>query len=322
MKILVIRFSSIGDIVLTSPVVRCLKKQLPDSEIHYLTKKQFETLVQPSPYIDKVYSLGNSLSAIINELKKERYDLIVDLHNNLRTIRVKNTLGVKSVAFDKLNFEKWLVVNLKINRLPNIHIVDRYLETVKHLGVKNDQQGLDFFIQESDTVNPTDISPSLSNGYVAFAIGAQHATKRLPIDKLISICSKINKPIVLLGGKTDMAIATQVEAAVPNVINTCGKLSIGQSASLAKQADAVITHDTGMMHIAAAFGKKIISVWGNTIPEFGMYPYMPQHQELSTIVEVKGLPCRPCSKIGHDKCPKRHFKCMNEIDEKTIVQSL
>lgn len=320
MKILVIRFSSIGDIVLTSPVVRCLKQQLPDSKIHFLTKKQFTSIVEPNPNIDKVFALESSLPAIIAELKKEKYDLIVDLHNNLRTLRVKQSLGVKSVAFDKLNVEKWLMTRFKVNKLPNLHIVDRYLETVKHLGVKNDQKGLDFFIKPKDEVVPTSISPELEKGYVAFAIGAQHATKRLPVEKIISICQKIDKPIVLLGGKTDEEAATQIEKAVKHVVNTCSKLTVVQSASLIKQANAVITHDTGMMHIAAALKKKVISVWGNTIPEFGMYPYLPG--EGSTIVEVKELPCRPCSKIGYDKCPKGHFKCMKEIDESQVVSSI
>lgn len=320
MKILVIRFSSIGDIVLTSPVVRCLKQQLLDSEVHFLTKKQFVSIVEPNPNIDKVFPLENSLPSVIAELKKEKYDLIVDLHNNLRSLRVKQSLGIKTVAFNKLNLEKWLMTRFKINKLPDVHIVDRYLDAAKNLGIKNDQKGLDFFIEAKDEVVPTDISPKLEQGYIAFAIGAQHTTKRLPVEKIISICSKVDKPIVLLGGKTDEKEANQIEKAAKNVVNTCGKLSIGQSASLIKQADAVTTHDTGMMHIAAAFKKKIISIWGNTIPEFGMYPYLPG--EGSTIIEVKDLSCRPCSKIGYDKCPKGHFKCMNEIDENQIVRSI
>ena len=93
------------------------------------------------------------------------------------------------------------------------------------------------------------------------------------------------------------------------VYNACGKFNLNQSASLLKEAVVVFSHDTGLMHIAAAFGKKIYSIWGNTIPEFGMYPYRTQF----VIFENKKLKCRPCSKIGFDSCPKKHFKCMNDV---------
>lgn len=322
MKVLIIRFSSIGDIVLTSPVIRCLKQQVKDVEVHFLTKKAHVSIVETNPYLDKVYTLENSLPAVLSELKKEKYDLIIDLHNNLRSLRVKQALGVEVKSFDKLNVEKWLMTRFKVNKLPNTHIVDRYMETVKHLGVESDNKGLEFFIAEKDKITPADLNPELGGEYVAFAIGAQHATKRLPAEKIISICKKVNKPIVLLGGKEDSEVGRQVAKACSNVIDTCGTLSIGQSASLVQQAASVITHDTGMMHIAAAFKKKVVSVWGNTIPEFGMYPYLPDNEELSTVVEVKGLSCRPCSKIGYDKCPKGHFKCMQEIDEELIVSKV
>lgn len=322
MKVLVIRFSSIGDIVLTTPVIRCLKQQVEGIEVHFLTKKAFASIVETNPYLDKVFLLENSLPNILSKLKNEKYDLIVDLHHNLRTLRVKQSLGVTAKAFDKLNVEKWLMTRFKVDKLPSIQIVDRYLETIKHLEVVNDNKGLDFFIAEKDQVEPNTLSPKLTNSYVAFAIGAQHATKRLPTERIISICQKIEKPVVLLGGKDDMEASQQIARACPNVIDTCGKMTIGQSASLVQQASHVISHDTGMMHIAAAFKKHIISIWGNTIPEFGMYPYLPNGEGQYTIVEVKGLSCRPCSKIGYDKCPKGHFKCMQEIDEEVIINQV
>ena len=122
-----------------------------------------------------------------------------------------------------------------------------------------------------------------------------------------------------MGGKEEKEIGERLNNLYPEkIINYCGKININESAYVVKNAACVITHDTGMMHIAAAFKKRIISVWGNTIPEFGMYPYFGSKNtdaELhSNIIEVKGLSCRPCSKIGFAKCPKGHFKCMNEID--------
>ncbi len=307
--------------MLTTPIVRCLKKQLQGAEVHYLTKRAFLPIVENNPNTDKIYSIEKDVAEVVEELKKEKYDFIVDLHHNLRTMQVKRALKVRSASFPKLNIEKWLVVNLKINNLPSVHIVDRYFETVKSLGVKNDEAGLDYFIPKQDEVDLNTLPKSHRNGYIAFVIGAKHYTKQLPEHKIISICKKINAPIVLLGGPEDAEKAKHIEQAVgTNIYNTCGKYSINQSASLTKQAKKVITHDTGLMHIASAFKKDIISVWGNTIPEFGMYPYKPGAR--SHIMEVKGLSCRPCSKLGFKACPKKHFKCMEKQDETEIIASL
>lgn len=317
-KFLIIRFSSIGDIVLTTPVIRNLKQQVEDAEIHYLTKKEYAGILETNPYVDKVHVLEESFSELIPKLRAEYYHYVIDLHKNLRTLRVKRALRYASFSFNKINWEKWLMVNLKINKLPNLHIVDRYLDTVKVFIEENDLKGLDYFIPQEDEVDITSLPEIFQNGYIAFAIGAQHATKKLPDEKIISICKKINKPIVLLGDKHDSVVAEKVDEAVGNKIyNACGKYNLNQSASLVKQSELLITHDTGLMHIAAAFKKKIISVWGNTIPEFGMYPYLSG--DGSEIIEVKGLKCRPCTKIGFSKCPKKHFRCMNDIDEERIV---
>ena len=145
LKILIIRFSSIGDIVLTTPVIRCIKQQLPNVEIHYLTKRNFKSILSSNPNIDKLHLLEETLSATISSLKAEKFDLIIDLHHNLRTLIIKIKLGVKSSSFDKLNWQKWLLVNLKINRMPDVHLVDRYFATVRFLGVKNDEKALDYY---------------------------------------------------------------------------------------------------------------------------------------------------------------------------------
>lgn len=327
-KILVIRFSSIGDIVLTTPVIRALKTQLDDAELHFCTKKQYASLLEANPYIDKLHLLENDFGKLVKQLKKEQYDFVVDLHNNLRTRRLKASLSKPSGSFPKLNWEKWLVVNFKINKLPNIHIVDRYFEAAAKLGIKKDALGLDYFIPEKDEIEDDWLPETHRKEFIAFAIGGAHQTKKLTLDRMIELCDKINKPIVLLGGKEDQQNGDKIAAFFNSdndsedmkaslkelgkkaqIYNGCGKFSINQSASLLKRASYVFTHDTGMMHIAAALKKNIFSIWGNTIPEFGMYPY----QTKFTILENKKLKCRPCSKIGYDKCPKGHFKCMKDI---------
>jgi ADP-heptose:LPS heptosyltransferase len=336
-KILVLRFSSIGDIVLTTPVMRTLKRQLDDSEVHFCTKENMKTVIAENPYIDKIHTLKNSLWQLIGELRAEKYDYIIDLHHNLRTFIIKTALGayspfhaIKAYSFDKLNFEKWLLVHFKINRMPtDLHIVDRYMQTVKPLGVKMDKFGLDYFIPYKDIVEKEWLPETHQNGYVAYVLGAQHNTKKLPLLKMIELCEKINRPIILLGDKNDKILADQIEQYFTDkyakmkdhekvlslgtqrtvIYNACGKFNLNQSASLLKESTVVFAHDTGLMHIAAAFKKTIYSIWGNTTPILGMYPYRTKYH----VLENNKIKCRPCSKIGFKECPKKHFKCMNDI---------
>jgi ADP-heptose:LPS heptosyltransferase len=310
-KFLIIRFSSIGDIVLTTPVIRCLKKQVDGATVHYLTKELYSGLLETNPYIDRLWLYNDNMRELINQLKKEDFDYIIDLHHNIRTLRIKNKLRKTSFSFNKLNYKKWLLVNFKINKLPDIHIVDRYLNTLKFFKVQNDQKGLDYFLPEkkSELIDP--VFASIPEKYIVMVIGAQHETKKATPEILAEICNQVHFPILIVGGKEDQSLAKLILKNILGkqlVIDTTGIFSINQAADLVKNAKLVITHDTGLMHIAAAFKKRIISIWGNTIPEFGMYPYLPDPD--SKIFEVKGLKCRPCSKIGHQRCPKGHFKCM------------
>ena len=320
MKFLVIRFSSIGDIVLTTPVVRCLKQQVKDATVHFLTKETYYGLVKSNPNVDKVIVLNKSWEFMIHQLQLEEYDYIIDLHHNLRTWKVKQALGVKSFSFDKLNIQKWLLTAVKINKLPAIHIVDRYLETVKSFGVVNDGKGLDYFIPEKDQIKETDLPMSHRFGYIALVIGAALNTKKLPIHKLKELCLQIDFPIILLGGKEDRSAGDEIASVNEiKVYNACGKFNLNESADLVRNARLIITNDTGLMHIAAAFKKKIISVWGNTVPQFGMDAYYGNETISNFKSEIKNLSCRPCSKIGYNKCPKKHFKCMEQQDVQTIA---
>jgi len=206
LKFLIIRFSSIGDIILTTPVIRCLRKKYPQATIHYFTKKKFAGIVESNPYLDKIFLLEDNFNKAIQQIESEEYDYIIDLHHNLRTLRIKNLIrDIPFYSFNKLNIKKWIYTNFKINRMPHVHIVDRYMATVRKLGVKNDGLGLDFFIPENEKVKESDIPFSHLHGYVAIAIGAAHNTKKLPVEKLKELVEKIKFPIILLGGKEDFA---------------------------------------------------------------------------------------------------------------------
>lgn len=311
MKILIVRFSSIGDIVLTTPVIRCLKQQVPGCEVHYALKKEYASILDGNPYVDKLHLLDKSLPTLLAQLKPEKFDHIIDLHANLRTLRMRMGLGGAWSRFHKLNVEKWLLVNVKINRMPRVHIVQRYMDAVAHLGVKYDGQGLDFFIRPEDEKLAMEQIPFAE--YVCLVPGAKFATKSIPVEKAVEIIQHIPRPVIILGGPSEAEMAEHIVALSgrTDVLHRCGKLKLPQSAAVLKHAHSVITADTGLMHIASAFGKKIVSVWGNTVPEFGMYPFLSDHApHVPQLAEVNGLSCRPCSKIGYEKCPKGHFKCM------------
>ncbi|HEU4472190.1 MAG TPA: glycosyltransferase family 9 protein [Flavisolibacter sp.] len=329
MKFLIIRFSSIGDIVLTSPVVRCLKQQVPGAVIHFLIKPRFRAVMEHNPYIDKIHVLQDDWDKMINELKAEGFDQVIDLHHNLRTLRVKKALGLPSRSFNKLNIEKFIFVKLKWNVMPrHLHIIDRYLETVKPFGVVNDGAGMDYFIPEKEEVAYKDIPASHHLGYIAIVIGASYFTKKLPVDRLQELCRQIDHPIILLGAKEEFEEGEQIASVDRGkVYNACGKFSLHESADLVKKSKLVIAHDTGLMHIAAALKKPVIAIWGSTTPSFGMVPYygdnyLAHHAQPYDDVQVHKLWCRPCTKFGRKKCPQGHFKCMKQISIEEIVRKV
>ncbi len=322
-RILVLRFSSIGDIVLTTPIIRCLKQQVPNCELHFLTKPSYKEFLETNPYIDSLHFLDKHPILKGLELKKIGFDFVIDLHNNLRTSMLKAVLDVPSFSFPKLNIEKFQTVQLKINTLPSVHIVDRYFETVNQLQVYNDGKGLDYFIPKEVLDKVKNDTSEFKDGFIAWAIGGQHATKQLPYEKLFEISQKIQFPIILLGGKEDAAIGEKIVSNSTGIIkNNCGKLSLNESAACLQLSKLVLSNDTGLMHIAAALQKPIFSFWGNTIPEFGMYPYYGSSNTKQNIFETKNLKCRPCSKIGFKKCPHTHFKCMNEINTQEVFHQV
>ena len=320
-RFLVVRFSSIGDIILTTPVLRHLKNQVEDAEIHFLTKSAFASLLESNPFVDQIHSFDGDMKKCIRDLKTLKVDYIIDLHHNVRSAHLKYGLKRMDFTVHKLNWKKWIFVNLKVDRMPHKHMVDRNLDTIRTFISKRDRGGLDYFIPEQDEIKPSELPETYRNGFIGLAIGAQHKTKKLPVESLIELCNRLRHPVIILGGPSDRDIGEQITSSLPEktILNSCGQYNLHQSASLVKQANLLITHDTGLMHIGAAFNKKIISIWGNTVPQFGMTPFRthPSSQHF----EVTGLKCRPCSKIGYQKCPKRHFKCMLEQDLEGIVRA-
>ncbi|TAH02819.1 MAG: glycosyltransferase family 9 protein [Sphingobacteriales bacterium] len=319
LKILIIRFSAMGDIIYTTPVIRCLKTQLPNCEIHFLTKPNFKYLVEYNPYINHLHLLNPKLSDTIADLKSQNFDYVIDLHSSLRSAIVKLRLGAKTSTYNKQRFKKWLAIKFKINKIAPTYLVDRYLKTVEFLGVKNDNLAIDYFLPPNNFKIEDFLPSHFFFQYIAFVVGATHFTKRMPNSKVISILKKINLPVVLLGGKDVAHNGIEIANACTNVISLCGDINLNQSVFLIKNAQKVIGFDTGLTHIAEAFDKPLLSIWGSTVPQLlGVQPYLvSKHYE----AEVD-LPCRPCSKFGLSKCPKGHFNCMHTIDEQPIINFL
>jgi len=318
-RFLIIRLSSIGDIVLTTPVIRCVKQQVPGAEVHVLTRASFRSVLQHNPYIDRLHLWDKSYLLLIDQLKQQSFDAVIDLHHNAKTLRIKRALGAPASSFYKLNIEKYLLTAFKLNVLPKKHIVDRYLETVKHLGVQNDNQGLDYFLADSDQLTRQDIPGAQWGGFIAVVIGAALGTKRWPTEHFQALCRELNHPIVLLGGKEDRERGEIIASSDPiKIYNACGRFTLNESADWVRRSKFVITGDTGLMHIAAAFHKPIISLWGNTVPSFGMTPYYGAVETAHVQLEHK-VWCRPCSKIGYERCPIGHFSCMQKIEPEQVL---
>jgi len=339
MRLLFIRFSSIGDIVFTTPAIRCAKQQIPGVELHFLKKASMKAVTEANPYIDHFHYFDKDLNATIKDLKAFQFDYIIDLHKNLRTFQIQKALGVPSLSYQKLSFQKLLLTKLHLNYMPAKHIVDRSLDALSALGVVNDGKGLDYFIPK-ETVLPSNALPaSFQSGYIALVIGASYASKKLPVASLQALCHKIPYPIVLIGGKADQEEGAAIEAVNPiKIWNACGKFNLHESALLVKQSRTVISHDTGFLYIACAFHKKTVAIWGATSPALQVEPYYPVAQKVnqttlnretvSTSLNsnemyfnaiVPNLRCQPCSNYGTKQCPQGHFACMKKQDLQSIA---
>lgn len=315
MKILIIRFSSIGDIVLCTPIIRLLKTAFPHSTIDFLTKHRFSSILDNNPYLNSVYSWDDTES--LKQLKKNDYTLIVDLHSNLRSFLVKSIFWyVPSVSLSKKSLQKWLFVKTKwpIFRVSNI--VKREVDLLKPFGIDWDNLGLDVLPKE-----PME-HLGLVEEFLVIALGGTYKTKQMPMEIVASIIQNSTVPVVLIGGEAEKSAAQSICLQVSNnVLNLTGKLSILESAEVMKRAKWVISGDTGMAHIAAAMATNLTVVWGNTSTHFGMVPPAKAGKVVLN-VEAQNLSCHPCSKLGFDECPKGHFQCMKGHNGERIANMM
>ena len=327
-KILIIRLSSIGDIVLATPLIRVLRQKFQNSQIDFIVKKEFSELLRYNPHITNLIELDTSkgfkeLLRLKRKILKEKYDLIVDIHNNFRSIFLRTFSGAKVVRVNKRVFKRFLLVKFKINLYKNaIPVAERYIETIEKFSIKNDNQGLEIFVpDEIIKAAKNKINFSSEELYIAIAPSAKHETKRWPAERFAELADKLvdkfKAKVIILGGREDKEICYKVKSMMKNeAINLCGETTLLESAGILLLCKLLVTNDSGLMHIGSAVKTKIVAIFGSTVKEFGFFPYGTQ-----SIVVEKPIPCRPCSHIGRSKCPKGHFNCMLSIQVEDVFKA-
>ncbi len=318
--ILVIRLSSIGDIVLTTPLLRSIKTTWPSARIDYCTKASYVSLLEANPRISTIYTIEAPPAG--------GYDLVVDLQNNLRSQTIVRSLHKQHlVRYRKTNWKKWLLVQCKINIYGTYRsVVDRYRDSLKEVALSGDSLACELYPTSSERTFASTFF-DCGKKTLALCFGAKHFTKRYPPRSfaalLILLLREMQLQVLLLGGKEDAPQASEIIAALPDllrpmVLNLAGSCSLMQTAAILERSDAVLCNDTGLMHIASAFGKKLFVLFGSSSSAFGFLPYHVPYD----LFQVEGLPCRPCSHIGRDHCPKGHFRCMNDLSVDIIAEHI
>ncbi len=320
MKFLLISLGGMGKTVLTTPVIRCLKQQLVDAEIHYLTLPVNKIILEHNPYLDQLHVLENNMEQMTGMLKEIQFDQVIDLHADAISKLIAKEIQLPIQTYRKLKFQTTIFTTLKWNLMPrNLHLVDRFMETVLPFGVENDGKGLDYFIPQKDEVRIHDIPASHQLGYIAMVIGSSKFTKRMTPTKIREFCRAIDHPVMLLGGREEYQAAEAIASFDPvKVYNACGKFNLNESADLLRKSKLVISNDTGLMQIAAALKKPLIVTWGSTTPSLNATPYYGTHywqlnQKPFDNIQVNKLWCRPCTTNGRSACPLGHFKCMKNM---------
>jgi ADP-heptose:LPS heptosyltransferase len=319
-KIVVIRLGAIGDILLTTPLLRRLQRTFPDATIDYCTKASYSALLASNPRISSLFTNEHPPLG--------PYDLVVDLQNNRRSRSICRSLKAsRIVRYHKQNWKKWLLVHCKLDFSgPYRSVVDRYQHSLAEYNIEADTEGCEIYPSSDDRRVAHQLLHS-GRKTLALCFGARHLTKCYPPERYASLLLLLLKEnafdVVLLGGKEDSPKAAEImkslpEEFLPGVINLSGACSLMQTAAVLERCDAVLCNDTGLMHIASAFGKRLFVLFGSSSPAFGFLPYNAPYE----LFEVEGLKCRPCSHIGRESCPEGHFRCMNDLSERHIARRI
>jgi heptosyltransferase-2 len=338
-RTLIIRLSSIGDIILASPLIRLLTKRFPQGQIDFLVKREYADLVRFHPHLRNVIELDArrgfaELRALKRRLREERYDTVIDIQGNLRSSFLRTGLSAAVLRVDKRRLARFLLVNFKWNvykTSPPVPV--RYLETVRSARIVDDGDGLELFIPEETRTRVqkhlSDAGVDSQRGVVGICPGAKHATKRWFPERFaqlaIALLSEDVHKILILGGEDDRSLCASIEQEVVRsngrrdcVVNLAGAFSLLETASAMDACDTVVANDSGLLHLAAARKRDVVAIFGPTVQEFGFYPYGTENR----VIERRNLYCRPCSHIGGKTCPEGHFRCMKEISVDEVLSAV
>ena len=326
MRIAIIRLSSMGDILLTSPIVLALHKCYPEATIDYYTKDTMRQVIEDHLGISRVYpwncSSDDGLEEMLNQTDSLQYDHIVDLQNNWRSRRLSRKLSGKIHRVNKEGIRRRVLVGLGLNILRERHVIRRYYSCISDFCSAPLQERIELPDTDSRVLTPL-LSPEiLAKGFIVWAIGAKHFTKRLPVSIIAKTLQAIHHHVILIGDSTDCQNAQSILAHLPkdhHVTDLTGKTSFLESVELIKQARLTLANDSVMMHVASGTGKPLISFWGSTTPELG---FTPLSKKAKLIAAPKKLSCQPCHTAGRPSCPKKHFNCMMTIKPEIIVQAI
>ena len=317
-KLLIVRLSSLGDILLTTPLVRTLKKNYPATEIDFVVREEYKDLLLLNPHLQNIFIYNNNkdeLKTLKNRICENNYDLIIDLQNNLRSWLLLKCYGKSVLGFKKNNIKKFLLVHFKINKLKNAKPVPlRYASTLENFRL--DDKGLELTTDKIQ--NP--LLNSIEN-LIGICPGSKHFTKTWPEEYFIELGTLLNEngfKVALFGGKDDIKVCERISSKLPSAINLCNDNNILQTAADMKCCKVIYCNDSGLMHVATAVNIPVIAFFGSTVKEFGFIPYNSKN----LILENNSLSCRPCTHIGRERCPEKHFKCMKELAPQSAFEKL
>ncbi|MBR7035606.1 MAG: lipopolysaccharide heptosyltransferase II, partial [Bacteroidales bacterium] len=321
--------SSIGDIVLTTAMLRCLRNTFPDAQIDFVVKKQFADILRCVPFVSNVIELDSKkgfseLLAIRNHLKNKQYDVALDIHKNWRSLFVCNTIGAKQVfRFNKHVFRRWVLTTFHKDIYKEVRPVYlRFIDAAKQLGVVPDGKYTELVVPEQLGKSMKDIfvqaNISFEKRIIALCPGASFSNKQWQVEKFQQLAKRVvldfDAQVILLGGKKESEMCETI-ASESGAVSFAGKFDLSQSIAALSMVSLTVANDTGMLHVSEALGVPVVGIYGPTARQFGYFPILPQ----SKVAQIDNLPCRPCTKMGMNHCPKKHFSCMNDISVEMVL---
>jgi lipopolysaccharide heptosyltransferase II len=326
-NILAVRFSSIGDVVLTTPLLRAIRLGYPAARLTALTKDAFVPLLSHNPRLDRVigFKPGHSLRALASELRSQRFTHLLDLHDSLRSRALRLLVPGNWSSYPKHRLARSLLIHTKRDAYRDRRPVpERYFSAARGLRIEPDGGPPElFWAPEAETEVVDWLRANRAEGLhpVALAPGAAHATKRWPTEYWQAVLGKLvaqENPVVLVGGSDDNPLCSRLAADFRGrVLNAAGRFGLQQTAALLKRAPVLVSGDTGVMHMATAVGTPLVALFGPTVRQFGFFPY----SQRARVLQVD-LGCRPCTSKGGPRCPRGHHRCMRDLTPDMVFQAL